>query len=503
MGLEIDRDRFGSADYARFYERLGDCLGVLEKLLARPGFGEGPASLGAELEVALVGPAARPLPLNLEVLQDTFDSRMTVELNRFNLECNLRHGPLAGTPFAALRSELEEAHAELSRAAALHAGRVAMVGILPTVSVEDLGGEAMTDTARYRALAFALRDARCAPFRLDIDGDDPLTMECDGVTFEGAATSLQLHLRVAPGDFARLFNAVQLATAPVLALAGNSPTFIGHRLWEETRVALFKQAVDERDTRAKQSRRSARVNFGSGWLREGALEIFREAVEVFPALLPILDSEDPLACLEAGGLPKLREIRLHQGTVWSWNRPVYDPADDGHLRIEMRALPSGPTIVDMLANTAFQVGLTYGLGSEVEDLPDRFDFDDVHANFYRAAQNGCDAELIWPDGAAGVTAPGGRIRAAELAAQLVEVARRGLYGEDVEAADVDPLLAVIADRAQSGRTGAAWQRHTLESLETTLPRKAALVQLVERYMLLSAEGNPVHTWPVQRAAGKG
>jgi len=498
MGLEIDRDRFEATEYVEFGERLSDCLLALETLLGRSGFGEGPTTIGAELEVALIDEAAQPTPLNVEVLRETLDPRMTLEINRFNLECNLRYGSLAGAPFAALRRELEEAHDELSRAAALHGGRIAMIGILPTVSTGDLDSDAMTDTARYRALAFALREARQAPFRLDIDGEDPLVMDCDSVTFEGAATSLQLHLRVAPKDFAPLFNAIQLATAPAIALAGNSPIFIGHRLWEETRVALFKQAVDERDAQAKQSQRLPRVGFGTQWLRDGALELFREAVEIFPPLLPILDREDPVACLKAGGIPRLREMRLHQGTVWSWNRPVYDPADGGHLRIELRALPSGPTITDMLANTAFIVGLAYGLVPEIESLTERFDFADAHANFYRAAQGGLDAWLVWPDGVAGVTAAGDRIRAADLANQLVEVARRGLRAQGVEPADADPLLEVITARAQSGQTGAVWQRRMLALLEPGRPSEAALTQLVQRYVLLSAEGKPVHEWPVEQ-----
>jgi len=498
MGLEIDRDRFEAGEYVKFGERLNDCVLALETLLGRSDFGDGPATIGAELEVALIDKAARPIPLAVEVLRETLDPRMTPEIDRFNLECNLRYGSLAGQPFAALRRELEEAHAELSRAAALHGARIAMVGILPTVTPRDLDSEAMTDTARYRALSFALREARQAPFRLDIDGDDPLAMECDSVTFEGAATSLQIHLRVAPKDFAPLFNAIQLATTPAIALAANSPIFIGHRLWDETRVALFKQAVDERDHQARQSQRLPRVGFGTHWLREGALELFREAVEIFPPLLPILDDEDPVACLEAGVIPRLREMRLHQGTVWSWNRPVYDPADGGHLRIELRALPSGPTITDMLANTAFIVGLSYGLVPDIEALTERFDFADAHANFYRAAQSGLDALLVWPDGAAGVTAPGDRIRAADLAIQLVEVARRGLRAQGVDSADADPLLEVITARAQGGQTGAVWQRRMLELIGPGQPSEAALEQLVQRYVLLSNEGTPVHDWPVEK-----
>jgi hypothetical protein len=498
MGIEIDRDRFTPDDHTRFAARLADCLGVLETMLTRPGFGEGPATIGAEVELALVDGAAHPLPLNREVLEETVDPRMTVELDRFNLECNLRHGALAGAPFAALRREFEDAHAELSRSAAVHAGRVVTVGILPTVRREDLDSEAMmTDTKRYRALARALREGRDAPFRLDIAGQDPLVLDCDGVTFEGAATSLQIHLRVAPSDFGNLFNAAQLATAPALAIASNSPLFLGHRLWEETRIALFKQAVDERDAQAKEEKRLPRVGFGNQWLTDGAFGLFREAVEVFPPLVPVLDTEDPVDCFEAGEIPKLLEIRLHQGTVWNWNRPVYDPADGGHLRIELRALPSGPTTTDMLANMAFLVGLSYGLESEMHELTDRIAFEDAHSSFYRAAQAGPEANLLWPDGAAGVTAPGGRLRAADLVTQLVDVARRGLAAKKVDPADSDPLLDVITQRAASGQTGSIWQKRMLELLETRHSRESALERLVERYIVLSQTDEPVHTWPIE------
>jgi hypothetical protein len=497
MGIEIDRDHFEPSEYVRFSKRLRDGLRALEILLARPGFGEGPASIGAELEVALIDEFSKPLPLNLEVLEETLDPRMTVELDRFNLECNLNYGPLSGTPFSALRREFEGAHQELSRASALHSGRIAMIGILPTVTAEDLSPDAMTDTARYRALAHALRNSRSAPFHLDIDGDDPIEMNFEGVTFEGAATSLQLHLRVAPGDFAPLFNAVQIATAPVLAVAGNSPMFLGHRLWAETRVALFKQAVDERDVYSKNDGRLPRVGFGDGWIESGAFELFRSAVEMFPPLLPVLDKEDPMEVLAAGEIPRLREIRLHQGTVWSWNRPVYDPADEGHLRIELRALPSGPCITDMLANTAFQVGLGYGLVRHIETLTERLDFEDAHRNFYRAAQFGPDADLIWPDGVAGVKAPGGHIRASELTLQLVDVARQGLRDQNVDAEDSDPLLDVIRERAANGQTGAVWQRRMLEHLQTQHDQQTALAMMVERYLELSTEGIPVHRWPIE------
>jgi hypothetical protein len=491
MGLAIDRDRFEDEEYDRFRERLDQGLRALSGLLARPGFGEGPLSLGAELEVALVGDDARPRHVNVEVLRETLDPRMTVELDRFNLESNLLPSALAGKPFAHLRGEMEGAFAELSRAANRHAARIAMIGILPTLRPSDLESHAMTDTPRYRALSWALQRRRHEPFALRIDGEDPLDMQCDDVTFEGAATSLQIHLRVQPADFSRVFNGAQLATAPALAVSVNSPTFLGHRLWHETRVALFKQAVDVRATQLERLRHKPRVCFGSGWNQRGAYEIFEEAVRDFPPLLPVLSDEDPERCVAAGGTPHLGEIRLHQGTVWSWNRPVYDPVEGGHLRIELRALPAGPSIADMLANAALLVGLTLGLADEMEDW-DAAVFNDTHTSFYRAAQSGLAAPIAWP---AGTSVAAGTRPAGELVPELIPIARRGLERAGVDSAEADAQLEIIERRCAACATGAVWQRRALAAAEARTNREEALARMLDRYLGLSGSGAPVHEWP--------
>lgn len=492
MGLEIDREQFESRDYDRFAERLASCLGVLEELLARPGFGRGPAELGAELEFALIDDGARALPLNEEVLRETVDERMTVELDRFNLECNLIHCGLEGGPFAHLRRQIETARDELERAAAVHGGRIAMIGILPTLSQMDLQADAMTDAVRYRALSRSLRARRGGPFRLDIDGADPLRLDCDDVTYEGAATSLQLHLRVPPEQFSDVFDAVQLATAPALAIGANSPTFLGHRLWDETRVALFKQAVDEREPRSRT--RAARVSFGTGWLTRGPIELFRQAVRDYGVLLPVLDGEDPDEALEAGRVPALREIRLHQGTVWSWNRPVYHPHGGGHVRIELRALPSGPTIEDMVANAAFAIGVGLGLAPEMSRIREAMVFEAVHSNFYRAAQRGVEAELHWPDLESG----GVRVRkAGDLVQALGGIARKGLERFGVDPEEADRTITTIERRATTGQTGAAWQRARLARLGDGHPTPQALAHMLEDYVARSASGAPVHEWSLE------
>ena len=257
-----------------------------------------------------------------------------LEIDRFNLELNLTPAPLAGRPFAAFASELEQALSIVRRAAAWQDGRVVMVGILPTLRADDLRLAALSDAARYRALNHGLRRLRQAPFRIRIDGADPLELAADDVGLEGANTSFQVHLRVDPDRFADHFNAAQLATGPVLAVAGNSPTFLGHRLWEETRVALFKQAVDDRDAAGRSSRRVSRVASGTGWTTAGALELLAESARLHEPVLPVLGPERPLALVEAGRLPALDELRLHQGTVWRWNRAIYDPAAGGQAAAE-------------------------------------------------------------------------------------------------------------------------------------------------------------------------
>jgi hypothetical protein len=492
MGLAIDRTRFSASDHARFAERLQSSLRALEAVLARPGFGAGPSTLGAELELSLVDAQGLPLPRNRQVLAATPDPRVTPEMGRFNLELNLRPTPLAGRPFAALEAELEQALGEARRAAAQQGGRVAVVGIVPTVRGQDLGRHALTDMPRYRALSRSLRHASPEPFRVCIEGEDRLELQWDDVTLEAANTSFQVHLRVEPAAFARHFNAAQLATAPVLAASGNSPLLLGHRLWEETRVALFQQATDTRED----ARDPARVAFGQGWVRHGVLELFAENVALFEPLLPVVGEEDPLACVTRGGVPRLEELRLHQSTVWSWNRAVYDPEDGGHVRIELRALAAGPTVVDMLANAAFLVGLTLGLAPEVEALLPGLPFRSASESFYAAARHGLQAQLAWPARAA--PSPR-RVPARELVPTLLPLARRGLVEAGVEAREADALLEVIAQRVACGQTGAAWQRRTLAALEDGMPREAALRVLLERYLAHSAAGRPVHTWPVEGA----
>jgi hypothetical protein len=498
MGIDISGDTFDERDYARFRERLEQCLAELGRLLKQPGFGAGPVTIGAELECFLVDGATLPLPRNQAIRAAVADPRVTLELSRFNLELNASPTPLAGRPFAALGDELDLLLGRVGDAVRAHQGRIALIGILPTLTEAHLHPGAMTDAPRYRALDRGLLRLRGGPLRIRIAGDEPLALAISHVAPEGANTSFQVHLRVAPEDFTRTYNAAQAASAPALAVAGNSPTFLGHLLWEETRIALFKQSVEDRH--AGPRRGPSRTALGTGWLRDGALELFTENVRLHEPLLPAMADSEPGRPGEQQA-PPLDELRLHQGTVWPWNRAIYDPACGGHLRIEMRFLPAGPTVTDMMANAAFMIGLTLWLAGQDQRWTYALPFERADHGFYRAAQYGLAAELSWPLGPpqARCGRPRALVRtlpAADLVAELIPAARLGLLQAGVIAAEAERLLAVIAARLATGQTGAAWQRAALAAAAEGRSREQALALMLDQYLACAATGQPVHTWPV-------
>ena len=491
MAHAIDQDRFTDEDFTHFQSRLRDNLAALRLVMARPGFGAGPATLGAELELYIVDDKGRPKGVNRDILRQHVDAHLSLELNKFNLEYNLTPVAAAGQPFAAMERELAFALQSINVTAAAIGARVIPIGILPTLTPDDVARTALTDFPRYRAWSNGLRRARSAPFTVRIDGVDPLQMEGDDITLEGANTSFQVHLRVRPDEFAATYNAAQLATAIALAVSGNSPIFCGHRLWEETRVALFKQALDVRDLVENAWHPPARVSFGHGWVRDGAYELFAEAVALFPPILPLCGDEDSIAVAQGGGCPRLDELRLQQGTVWRWNRAIYDSTDAGHLRIEMRALPAGPTALDMVANAAFMLGLTIALREDLDRTLPAFPFVYTEWNFYRAAQRGLDAQLLWPSLSAPSPMP---VSARVLVARFLPQAERGLALLGVDAVDARRVLQVIAGRLTTGMTGAKWQRSTLDHCMQTMDRGDALACMMEGYIARAATGRPVHEW---------
>ncbi|MEM1114433.1 MAG: glutamate--cysteine ligase [Pseudomonadota bacterium] len=489
MGIEIDRSEFDSADYERFVERLELNLSTLRQCLANPDFGRGPASLGAELEMYIIDQHGRPLFLNQELQAEAADPQLTLELNRYNLEYNLSPYCCAEKPFLSTENEINDKLTGLRSIAARHGGRIVPIGILPTLKQSDFGAHCITDLRRFHALVAQCIRRRRGKFRIDINGAEPLQMALGDITLEGANTSFQVHYRVQPDAFADTFNAVQLATPLALAIGANSPTLFGHSLWHETRVPLFKQSIDTRHINRYGWNEPARVSCGNGWVRRSALELFEESVRLYRPYLPVCDGADE----DGGAVPRLAELRLHQGTVWLWNRPVYDDAQGGMLRIELRALPAGPTPVDMVANAAFLIGLAEGLRPQINQLLPALPFKAADYNFYRAAQFGLDADLVWPElGQSGCK----RRSVLDIIASALPVAAEGLGSIGIEREEIDRYLGVIERRLAASTSGAIWQQRVLSALKPNCELDAALHSLLERYHENSVGGEPVADWRI-------
>ena len=422
------------AELRRFSQALLVDLQVLERMLADGRIESGVRRIGAEQEVFLVDDRWRAAPVATEVLERLGDESFTTELGRFNLEINLEPLPLRGRCFSLLEEELNDRVGRIRSAMREMGSEVALTGILPTLVEADLDLENMSPVPRYFALNEAVSRLRGDDYKFYIRGVDELRLTHPSVMLEACNTSFQVHLQIDPEDFAHRYNVAQAVAGPVLAAAVNSPLFFGRRLWAETRIPLFQQSVDTRSPALSARERRPRVTFGRHWVEDSVLEIYREDVARFPVLLGAELGEDPVERLESGEAPSLEALCLHNGTVYRWNRPCYGVSNgEPHLRIENRFLPSGPTVVDEVANAALWIGAVEGASLEYDDVTRILRFDQARENFLAAARLGLGAQLGWSGGA--------RLPAQELIrSTLLPLARQGLRAAGVDDAEVDRYL---------------------------------------------------------------
>ncbi len=491
---ELDvRDARDTTRLRSFVRAVLEDLQALEQMLADGVFEQGVRRVGAEQELFLVDRSCHAAPYAARAMRRLGkDGPWTHELALFNLEANLEPRVFGGSALRDIEAEIHARIAELREALRRGGGNAWLGGILPTLRREDLRIDNMTPLERYRALNEVLRRMRGDKFRVVIKGVDELHFVHDNVLLEACNTSCQFHFQVAPQEFAPLYNIAQLVTAPVLAVAVNSPLLLGRRLWKETRIALFQHSVDARSDLRHARGQRPRVHFGDAWLRESVLEIFRDDVARYRAILTAATGERPLEVLRAGGVPSLRALRVFNGTIYRWNRACYGVRDGvPHLRIEVRALPAGPTVVDEVANAAFLFGLMAALSDEYADVADRMPFEHVKENFLAAARRGLDAQFTWVDGLS--------YTASELVLdKLLPRAEQGLASRGVDPEDISKYLGIIEERASSRMTGARWMLASLEGMGgrgTLDERMRALV----RSSLEQQEANlPVHKWPLAK-----
>ena len=479
---------YGRAERLAYRRKVQLCLDVFETMLAESSFEFDRPLTGMEIECNLVNSDYQPAMSNQEVLAAIADPAYQTELGAYNIEFNVPPRPLPGRTALELEAEIRTSLNAAEIKASSDGAHIVMIGILPTLMPEHLTGSWMSPSLRYQALNDSIFTARGEDILIDITGAERLCVHAESIAPESACTSMQLHLQVSPADFAKNWNAAQVIAGPQIALGANSPYFFGRQLWAETRIELFTQATDTRPEELKAQGVRPRVWFGERWITS-IFDLFEENVRYFPSLLPEISEEDPVAELFAGRIPLLPELRLHNGTVYRWNRPVYDVAGGRpHLRVENRVLPAGPTVVDMMANAAFYYGMLRTISEEERPLWTKMSFAAAHDNFIEAARHGMGARLYWP----GL----GEVTPDELVLRhLLPMADEGLRRWQV-APDVRELyLGVIEGRAKTGRTGSAWQVETVQALESRgMTRTRALAEMLRRYCDLMHSNSPVHTW---------
>jgi CBS domain-containing protein len=464
-------------------------LQALEEMLRKGMIETGVRRLGAEQEAFLVDRTFHPAPVSPAVLARLGSGPFTTELARFNIEANLSPVPLKGSCFRTVHEKIDELLAEAREAASGEDADVILTGILPTIKKADLTFDNITPVPRYYALNEALNRMRGGtPYNLKVVGWDELHVEHDTVMLEACNASCQFHLQVSAEEFAPFYNAAQAVLAPVLAAAANSPILFGKRLWAETRIALFQQSLDTRATSVHQREMPPRVSFGEHWVEESVVELFQEDIARFRVLLAEEVQEDALQTLREGGVPKLAALQLFNGTIYRWNRPCYGVMDGvPHLRIESRVLPSGPTVMDEVANGAFWTGLVLGVPEEIGDVRERMDFDEARSNFIAAARLGLNAGFEWFDGES-VDAR------ALILDRLLPLAYGSLVKAGVEEEDVELYLGVVRERVESGQNGTVWALRSVANLKGKGTRDERLAAIAASTLRNQKEGNPVHHW---------
>jgi gamma-glutamyl:cysteine ligase YbdK (ATP-grasp superfamily) len=478
MGQDIAESRFSAADFAEFEARLHTETDLLQTWFDEDRFADTPTEGGFELEACLVDRRhMAPAPVIDAFLEQSTNPLVVPELAQFNLELNGTPLRLAGDALSRLAAELSATLAQCNADAARLDARVGTVGILPTLRPEHLVMAQMTPRPRYRALneqILRLRDGE--PIRLQIHGEQPLAIEQQDVMLEAAATSFQIHLKMTAAESARIFNASKILSAPMVALAANSPFLFGRELWSETRIPLFEQAVSVGGSPLRE-----RVGFGIRYAEHSVMECFRANIRRYQILLPQLMDDEPVE--------HLAHLRLHNGTIWRWNRPLIgfdaptleQSTERPHLRLEHRVAAAGPSVADNVANAAFYFGAVRALARMQQPPEQRISFARARSNFYLAAEYGFDAELHWYDDK--------RIALPPLIVEtLLPLARSGLHDLGIDAAEIERWLGIIEQRARTKRTGSAWQRAWVARYGLDM------AALTEAYLAHQADGKPVHEW---------
>lgn len=469
MGDEIATAEFTAEDSERFRSHLRAEMELLQSWFDGNKFCQDNLQCGLELEAWLIGDNRLPVPDNALFLS-TLDRQMVVpELSKFNFEFNVSPQYIAGSGLADMQSELRATWQRCEQVASKLGHRIVSIGILPTLADSMLCIDNMSPLKRYAAInerVLWFRQGR--PITLKIQGLDSLESQHHDVMLESAATSLQVHLKVPQSDSVRYYNASLIASAFTVALTANSPLLFGHRLWDETRIPLFEQAVDTGGA-------YQRVSFGRDYIQNSLYELFEHNWKAHHVLLPTHVHQAPA---------RMPYVRMHNGTIWNWNRALIGFEADGqpHLRIEHRPIAASTSLADLFADVSFYLGLVQYLAHLQPSPESQLKFEIVKRNFYQAAQSGLQAQVEWLDGRT-------HLLPDLLSDQLLPLACEGMSQLGIDSAQIARSRDILVGRLETRQNGARWQRDAFEK------HGGDLQAVLAAYETNQQQSQPVHTWP--------
>ena len=473
------------------YHLLND-VDSLKKMIDEDLFEKGIQRIGAEQELCVVNKNFRPSLNALKILKKINDPHFTTELALFNLEINLEPIELTKNTFSELETTLTKLLEKAEKAANyFDDDKILLSGILPTLKKKDLVFKNMTPYDRYRILNEAFKSVRGGDFKLRIRGVDELIINHESILFEACNTSFQVHLQIGLDEIVDKFNWAQAIAGPVLSVMTNSPLLLGRELWSETRIALFEQSIDLRNTSFLVREQKPRVSFGHDWVKKSIIELFTDDISRYTPIVTTNFDENSMEMLQKGMKPELRALNLHNGTLYKWNRVCYGVKDNiAHLRIENRYIPSGPSVKDEIANALFWIGVMQGMPDKYKNIWKIIPFRDARGNFINAARTGMNTYFNWF---------GKGISAKKLVKDvLIPMARVGLEKSTINATDIDYYLEIIQNRIERNFDGSKWIVKSKRKLRKSVSRDEANILLTYNMYKNQHKNIPVSKWKLAK-----
>ncbi|HHT0593184.1 TPA: glutamate-cysteine ligase family protein [Legionella anisa] len=442
---------------------------LLEKWFTKTYFKSEHMNAGAEIEFLILDKEYQLTPHNILFTKALKNQELVREAGSTQLEINTPVFPLQDNFLSLLHQNILTTWNKCCDIGLNTRHHLVLIGSIPQTNPALFRSSYITPKNAFLLMNdFVTQYRKEEPLSIHIKGkNENLLLSPESLAIEGLICALQLHIEVPQHQLVHYFNIIQILSAPLLALSSNSPYFCGKNLWSETRIGIFEQLYTFPHPLQKT------VFFEPNYMQETLFPIFENNLKNFPYLLPLAACEEPI--------DHMFHVRCQNSCIFRWNRPILDfnKQSEPYLRIEHRALSTGPTVIDMIANAAFFYGITYYFANTLPSLTSLITHESTLKNFYESARYGLEAKLNWTTG---------EIKAGTLLKNLVPLALKGLEDLGINSVDAHFYLDIIKTRLYKNQNGSIWQKKHLTK------HKNDFNYMLEQYVKNQYTETPVADW---------